>query len=132
MIGVLNRAKGVQILEKCAKRSRKNRAPLKYHFLGYANKNLDKSIVRHGAYDDADLGDLIDSINPHLVWFPAQWPETYSYTLSAALRAGKPIVAPDIGAYPERLHGRPFTWIEPWDRKADAWADFFLKDAKNF
>ncbi|MEO9191922.1 MAG: glycosyltransferase, partial [Acetobacteraceae bacterium] len=42
---------------------------------------------------------------------PAQWPETWSYTLSAALDAGLPIVASRIGAFPERLEGRPLTWL---------------------
>src|SRR2546427_7883740 len=41
-------------------------------------------------------------LQPDLAWFPAQWPETYSYTLSACLAAGLPIVAPEIGAFPER------------------------------
>ena len=35
--------------------------------------------------------------------FPAQWPETYSYTLTAAINAGLPIVATRIGAFTERL-----------------------------
>jgi glycosyltransferase involved in cell wall biosynthesis len=61
-----------------------------------------------------------------VIWFPAQWPETYSYTLSAAMRAGLPIVAPDFGAFPERLSLRPFTWIEPWDRSISHWLDLFL------
>ncbi len=47
----------------------------------------------------------------HLAWFPAQWPETYSYTLSACLRARLPVVAPDIGAFGERMRGREWTWI---------------------
>ncbi len=42
---------------------------------------------------------------------PAQWPETYSYTLTAAIDAGLPIVAPRIGAFVERLEGRPLTWL---------------------
>ena len=38
-------------------------------------------------------------------------PETYSYTLTTAIDSGLPIVATEIGALPERLTGRPQTWI---------------------
>ena len=38
-------------------------------------------------------------------------PETYSYTLTAAIDSGLPIVAARIGALPERLAGRPLTWF---------------------
>jgi GT2 family glycosyltransferase/glycosyltransferase involved in cell wall biosynthesis len=64
-----------------------------------------------GRYDDKDLMDLIAGIAPHVIWFPVAWPETFSYTLSAAIEAGVAIAAPDIGAFPERLAGRPFTWM---------------------
>lgn len=40
-----------------------------------------------------------------LIWFPAQWPETYSYTLSACLLGGWPVVAPDLGAFAEKVKG---------------------------
>jgi hypothetical protein len=53
-----------------------------------------------------------------VVWFPALWPETYSYTLSACLQAGLPVVAPDLGAFPERLSGRAWSWVFPWDSSA--------------
>ena len=59
------------------------------------------------------------------MWFPAQVPESYSYTLSAALRAGLPVVAPNLGAFAERLNGRAWTWVEPWSRSADEWLAFF-------
>ena len=46
-----------------------------------------------------------------MIWFPVQVPETYSYTLTAAIYSGLPIVASRIGALPERLEGRPLTWL---------------------
>jgi glycosyltransferase involved in cell wall biosynthesis len=64
-----------------------------------------------GKYDDANLPTLIETIAPHLIWFPAVWPETFSYTLSAAMDAGIPIAATQIGAHTERLAERPFTWL---------------------
>ena len=66
-----------------------------------------------GRYDNADLPGLIARHAPDLIWFPASWPETYSFTLSAAIASGRPIMAPRIGAFPERLAGRPRSWLVP-------------------
>ena len=45
--------------------------------------------------------------------------------MSEVLRIGLPLVAPDQGAFPERLSDRPLTWIRPWDQAAPEWVDFF-------
>jgi len=34
-------------------------------------------------------------------------------------------VVPDLGAFPERIRNRPLTWVEPWQRPASEWVDFF-------
>ena len=64
------------------------------------------------------------------VWFPALWPETYSYTLSACLESGMPVVAPNIGAFAERLQGRRWTWLADWQQSSETWLAFFesIKD----
>ena len=54
-----------------------------------------------------------------MVWYPAQWPETYSYTLSIALHCGLPVVVPDIGAFPERVAGRAASAVLPWDESPE-------------
>jgi GT2 family glycosyltransferase len=43
----------------------------------------------------------------HAVWIPPQWPETYSYVLSRALKLGLPIVATRLGALEDRLQNIP-------------------------
>jgi len=78
-----------------------------------------------GRYEEAELPDLIAQARPHVVWFPAPWPETYSYTLSAALAAELPIVATEIGSFPERLVGRPLTWVVPPTQSAEDWVAVF-------
>jgi len=70
---------------------------------------------------------LLAKVKPHVVWFPAQWPETYSYTLSAAIDAGLPIVATRIGAFPERLEGRPLTWLVEPEASTEDWLAAFDK-----
>jgi glycosyltransferase involved in cell wall biosynthesis len=78
-----------------------------------------------GPYAEADLPALLARLRPHVAWFPARWPETYSYTLTAALQAGLPIVATRIGAFPERLAGRPSTWLCDPDATTATWMTTF-------
>lgn len=78
-----------------------------------------------GRYEEQDLPSLLDKHRPHVVWFPAIWPETYSYTLSAAIEAGLPIAATAIGAQPERLTGRPLTWLIPPSFDPEVWLSLF-------
>lgn len=66
-------------------------------------KNL-KNIKIKGGYQDSELLQLIFNEHLDVLWFPAVWPETYSYTMSAALASGLPIVAFDFGAIARRLH----------------------------
>ena len=86
-----------------------------------------------GRYDDADLPGLIGKVAPHLIWFPAVWPETFSYTLSAAIEAGTAIAAARIGAHSERLDGRPFTWLTEIATSPLVWVRLFdeIRDALN-
>jgi glycosyltransferase involved in cell wall biosynthesis len=58
-----------------------------------------------GAYDSRRLDSLLDEARPDLLFFPQHCVETYSYALSEALASGLPILAPDLGAFPERLSG---------------------------
>ena len=66
-------------------------------------------------------------VKPHVVWFPGQCPETYSYTLTTAINAGLPIVATQIGAFPERLEGRPLTWLVDPEASPEEWLAVFAK-----
>lgn len=130
VLGALSPVKGPDLLEQCALDAKQRDLALEFHLLGYAYRDLITAprsrLTVHGAYRDSELPTLLADLKPHLVWFPAQWPETYSYTLSACLHAGLPIVAPDLGAFPERLYDRPWTWCRPWQWDAASWNDFFL------
>ena len=126
VIGAISREKGADILERTAThRDPLNR--LEYHLLGYAYRPLAPEVVQHGAYADVNLDRLIAQLEPHIVWFPAQWHETYSYTLSAALRSGLPILASDIGSFPERLEGRPLSFIKSWRSSPIEWHNILLE-----
>jgi GT2 family glycosyltransferase/2-polyprenyl-3-methyl-5-hydroxy-6-metoxy-1,4-benzoquinol methylase/glycosyltransferase involved in cell wall biosynthesis len=129
VLGALSPIKGADVLEDVAALAAHNNSTIEFHLLGYAYRDLKTQpsthLQVHGPYDEADLPRLLAELQPDLAWFPAQWPETYSYTLSAALQAGLPIAGPDLGAFPERLAGRPWSWVRPWNSTPAAWLAFF-------
>ena len=131
VLGALSAIKGADVLEAVALEAARQGAPVEFHLLGYAYRNLQTQpharLSVHGAYEDEDLPGLLQWLQPDLVWFPAQWPETYSYTLSASLQQGLPVVAPALGAFRERLAGRPWSWVAPWDQSAREWLAFFTQ-----
>ncbi len=129
VIGALSIIKGADLLEDVAVAAAKQGAPVEFHLIGYGYRALRTQpharLTVHGRYEEADLPSLLDWLQPDLIWFPAQWPETYSYTLSACLLGGWPVVAPDIGAFAERLTHRAWTWVLPWKQTPAQWLAFF-------
>lgn len=128
-IGALARIKGGELLEACACDAAARDLPLRFHLIGYAWRPLvapNSRLSLTGAYRDEDLATLITRADADIAWFPALCPETYSYTLSAAITVGLPIAVTNLGAPPERLGGRCWTWVCDWKCSAQEWNDFFL------
>ena len=130
VLGKLTLIKGADVLDATARWAQQTGAQLEFHLVGEPYRLLSrppKSSLRvHGRYDDAELPQILGRLQPDVIWFPAQAPETYSFTLSACLRAGLPVVAPNLGSFPERLSGRAWSFVEPWDRSPQAWGEFFV------
>ncbi len=129
VIGVLANQKGAVTVMTVA--SAADPADLSIHVIGAPEQHLPEPLAERiavtGEYREAELPSLLAKVKPHVVWFPAQWPETYSYTLSGAIDAGLPIVASRIGAFPERLEGRPLTWLVDPEASPDEWLAVFDK-----
>ena len=122
VLGAINKEKGLDIIEKVALLAADRALRVDFHLLGYACRPL-KDVIEHGPYSSDNVQARIASIQPDIIWFPAQSPETYSYTLSEALRTDIPILASDIGAFPERLAGRPYASVANWRMSPDEWLD---------
>jgi len=120
VLGAISREKGADVLEAVAALAADMMPGWRFHLLGYAYRPL-KHVIEHGPYSDDDVDFKIAEISPDLIWYPALWPETYSYTLSEGLRSGALIVASDIGAFSERLQGRPMSALVPWDSSPECW-----------
>lgn len=127
VLGAISREKGADVLERVA--DSLNGQPVEFHLLGYAYRPLSGSVIAHGPYLLDELSSKIAAINPDVMWFPAQWPETYSYTLSTALEEGLPVVVPNIGAFSERVAGRAHSVVKNWNMPDIEWKNFWLKMA---
>ena len=114
---------------ECARLNRALGGRIRFQLIGFPVSRHDDlvnaDVLVTGQYQDGDLQDLINEYVTDVIWYPAQWPETYSYTLSAGLASGLPLVVPNIGAFPERVDGRAWTWINPWDLEPEEWLAFF-------
>jgi glycosyltransferase involved in cell wall biosynthesis len=106
LIGALNWPKGLGVITGLARTLKRLNAPVSITLIGPTEDpgRLRRAGVRvHGWYAARELAGLIERESPHVIFFPAIWPETWSFTLTEALRTPAEIVAFDIGAIAERL-----------------------------
>jgi glycosyltransferase involved in cell wall biosynthesis len=112
LLGVLADHKGARTVAGVAQAAGDR---LDIHLIGHLEASFPSeaagSIKSTGPYAEAELDNLLRRIEPQVFWFPSSAPETYSYTLSTAIASGLPIVATRLGSFPERLAGRPHTWL---------------------
>lgn len=136
IIGALSKWKGADLLEAVAEHIEKNKLPIRLVLIGFAYRQLNDLSQRvlsiTGPYQDNNLDEIIKQHKPHVIWFTSQWPETYSYTLSAALRTQCVIIAPDLGAFSERMRERPMSWVLPWNAAPASFTSFFMSLRKSF
>jgi glycosyltransferase involved in cell wall biosynthesis len=127
VLGTLVNHKGARTVASVAELADAKRVEV--HLIGHVDGPFPQQALKRmkvsGPYDDADLGRLIEKIAPHVIWFPAVWPETFSYTMSAAIDAGAAIAATQIGAHAERLEGRPLTWLAEVGTSPAGWLELF-------
>lgn len=126
-LGTFTPEKGLHVLRRVASLARKRKAPLEFILLGESFCSLPGNVRVLGRYDDASLGRAVRELDPHLIWLPMQCPETWSYTLSAALEAGLPVLASRVGALVERTEGRPGSWLLNHRAGVETWLGELLR-----
>lgn len=130
-LGRLSPEKGLRVLTACAADARTRGLPLSFRVLGSTSEPVpqwpEAAVSIHGQYEDSELPSLLAAERADVIWFPSQVPESYSYTLSAALDAGAVIVASALGALPERLAGSPRAMLVSADATPAEWNDALLK-----
>ena len=107
IIGAISKEKGAEILFETAKHFDKKGLPIEFIVIGHTFDDELFSLLTNvkiaGRYEEHELEDILFEENLDAIWFPAVWPETYSFTLTAARKTGLPITSFDVGAISERL-----------------------------
>lgn len=111
ILGALAPHKGRQQVLATVEEVIRRSLPLEFYLIGDPQgdvpKRLASAFTWSGRYEEAELGAKILEAQGDVFLFASQAPETYSYTLTAAIRSGLPIVATHLGAFVERLAGLP-------------------------
>ena len=93
IIGHLTALKGRDIVEACVRENAN--VPVEFSLIGAAQppfgQEIAKAILETGVYQESDLVVHLKNLAPHVIWFPVQVPETYSYTLTAAIDSRLPL-----------------------------------------
>jgi len=135
VLGAMTIHKGIENLQHCSELARQEGLQLEFTLIGFVERQAreDRTFAfgETGEYLPEELSTRIEETKPHVMWFPVRSPETFSFTLSECLARGLPVVAPDIGSFPERLGGREWTWIYPWRLEPEALLHLFLTIREN-
>lgn len=121
VLGALSSEKGLALVEQLAQLAQKQAPGLRVVLLGYPTEPTQAPVIIRGNYQAQELPELLALEKPDAIWFPAQVPETYSFTLSQAMASGVPIVSADIGALGERLRHYPSHRLLVPTAPADEW-----------
>jgi len=111
VLGAIGPDKGARRLERLVDLARRASAPVRFVLIGYLDvqhtqwQSDDARLTVHGRYAPGDLPDLLAHYRVDLVLYPSAGPETFSYTLSEAWSAGRPVLVPPFGALAERVSG---------------------------
>jgi GT2 family glycosyltransferase len=104
-------------------------APIELKVFGATDPllKMEHPVPTTGAYREENLLDMLTESGIQIIWFPEGAPETYSYTLSHTMRWGYPVIAPKIGAFPERLVDRPWTELTDLGEGGKRICDLMIK-----
>jgi O-antigen biosynthesis protein len=125
ILGGLSAIKGLAIVQRTVELARKQHSEFAFRLIGHASEPLVDGITATGTYDDRDLPRLIAIERPDVIWFPAQVPETFSYTLSVATATALPLALSDFECFRERLTGYARATYLPHDALPLDWLNVF-------
>jgi GT2 family glycosyltransferase/glycosyltransferase involved in cell wall biosynthesis len=117
VLGAIGPDKGARRLERLVALARARGARVRFVVIGYLDVEHgpwqadDAALTVHGRYEAADLPALLAHYRVALVLYPSAGPETFSYTLSEAWAAGRPVLVPPIGALAERVRDSGAGWV---------------------
>ncbi len=133
-IGRLSGHKGLRVVRECAAHALEWNLPLQFVVVGSTSDDSEFSQLPNveitGPYEDGDVDDLVERLDVRVALLPSVWPETYSYTLSIAMRCGLIPVAFNLGAISERLRAAKTGVLLPLGTAASAINEALLQAAR--
>ena len=106
ILGNIGEYKGQEIILKMVKYCHENNLNYRFIHLGDSLNLQYTNYIPLGNYNNDKLRQVGLSYEFDFAWLPFQSPETYSFTLSDVFRLRLPLISTEIGAIPERCHGR--------------------------
>jgi len=106
VLGAIGATKGFDAVLGVAGHIQRHGLAMEIAVIGYTQNDAAAraaGIAVTGPYVNDEVAARIEAVDPDLIWIPSVWPETYSYTLSIALRSGRAVATFDIGALGTRL-----------------------------
>ena len=108
VLGEISVHKGAAILKEMVRLIDETGANVRIVVLGTLHAALKSERLRvTGAYDRANLVEMIEANGINMFLFPSIWPETFSYVVAELIALDLPVVAFDLGAPGERLRAYP-------------------------
>ncbi|WP_331295670.1 glycosyltransferase [Methylobacterium hispanicum] len=117
VIGSIGPHKGSKLLLECVRQAKENDLKIDFIVVGHTDVDSDLrelGVQITGRYESGDLRAILRSLRCSVALFLSIWPETHSYTLTEALRAGLTPVAIDIGAIAERMRRYEIGFLSPF------------------
>jgi GT2 family glycosyltransferase/glycosyltransferase involved in cell wall biosynthesis len=123
VIGAISPIKGLDVICNAARTAEAEGHDVQFVVVGYTSndeKSAAYGIEITGSYENDQVMTIIEQSRLDAIFLPSVWPETFSYTLSIALRTGLPIIAFDIGAIARRLTATDRKLILPLETARDS------------
>jgi glycosyltransferase involved in cell wall biosynthesis len=123
LLGAIGPHKGSAKLLELTTRARLTHPHISFRVIGFTNIDRELLAVGNvtitGAYKPDELPHHLAQARGRLALFLPSWPETYSYTLSEAVKHGLIPLVPDIGAPAERVRDAQFGVVFPFPAETE-------------
>jgi glycosyltransferase involved in cell wall biosynthesis len=103
ILGTLTTVKGAKIVNALGNHIKKQNKRIPITVVGQSMVSTISEIRVLGPYENIHLPEIIHREGINVILMPTIVPETFSYTVSEAMKMGLPIVAFDIGAQGRRV-----------------------------
>lgn len=103
VLGTLTIVKGGNVVNALSRYLVQKSVRIPITIVGRSFLPVARGIRVHGPYDVKELPDIVFGNRINVILMPSIVPETFSYTISEAMKMGLPIVAFDLGAQGKRV-----------------------------